>query len=164
MKCYSCLQTRITCCASWGDTDVTLLSKPHALCWLSEFNTYSMQLFLVHMLIGRRCYNTSDTTNISIHQFIYWFGKHLFVPISHQETELGTVKTICTFSVLPNQGAVCNWISNYRNGEGPDEPYGLCSPSMTSACLCLWKNFSQRISLIRETITCRNKGDQVIVV
>ena len=142
------------------------LFKPRALCWLSEFNTYNMQLFLVHMLIGRRCYNTSDTINISVHQFIYWFGKHLLVPISHQETELGTVKTIlkCTFNVLPNQGAVCNWINNYWNGEAPYEPYGPCSPFMTSACLCLWKNFSQRISLIREIITWRSKGDQVIVI
>ena len=161
MKCYSCLQTRITCCASWGDTDVTLLSKPRALCWLSEFNTYSMQLFPVHMLIGRRCYNTSDTTNISIHQCIYWFGKHLFVPISHQETELDYLKMYlqCT----PKPGCSVQLDKQLRKWRGY-EPYGPCSPSMTSACLCLWKNFSQRISLIRETITCRSKGDQVIVV
>ena len=37
----------------------------------------------------------------------------------------------------------------------------LCSlPPMSSACFCLWKNFSQRISLIREVRKCRNKAKQ----
>ena len=39
------------------------------------------------------------------------------------------------------------------------KPYGLCPPCPQPA-FCLWKNFSQRISLIRDLRKCRNKGKQ----
>ena len=32
-------------------------------------------------------------------------------------------------------------------------------PQCPLPAFCLWKNFSQRISLIREVRTCRNKGE-----
>ena len=44
----------------------------------------------------------------------------------------------------------------YWNGAGL---YGPCPPCPLPA-FCPWKNFSQRISLIREVRTCRNKGKQ----
>ena len=37
--------------------------------------------------------------------------------------------------------------------------YDPCK-SMSSACILLWKNYIQRICLIREVRTCRNKGKQ----
>ena len=37
--------------------------------------------------------------------------------------------------------------------------YGPC-PQWTQPVFCLWKNFSQRVSLIREVRKCRNKGKQ----
>ena len=41
------------------------------------------------------------------------------------------------------------WFLGFKYG-----PCSLCSPP----AFCLWKNFSQRISLIREVRKCRNKG------
>ena len=45
-------------------------------------------------------------------------------------------------------------IRDFGNGAGP---CGLCPPCPQPS-FCLWKNFSQGISLIREVRKCRNKG------
>ena len=54
-------------------------------------------------------------------------------------------------------GIFKNWTTaHFWNGAGP---YGPCPPCPLPA-FCLWKNFSQRICLIREVRICRNKGKQ----
>ena len=54
-------------------------------------------------------------------------------------------------------GIFKNWTTvHFWNGSGP---YGPCPPCPLPA-FCLWKNFSQRIRLIREVRICRNKRKQ----
>ena len=45
-----------------------------------------------------------------------------------------------------------------KTEQGPVAPHALLP--CPQPAICLWKNFSQKISLIREVRKCRNKGKQ----